>query len=102
MPADLSILSTPEILHLLGRRYHAYRIRLRLTQQDVADQSGISLPIINQFENGKSNNMSMSSFLRLIHVIGLTDNLDQLLPELPDSPYEKRIIDHTPKRIRKK
>ena len=79
--------SIPELVELLGRRFKDYRLRSEMTQKDVADQSGIAITTIHKFENGKAGNVSLGTFLLLMKAIGCADQLDDILPELPESAY---------------
>lgn len=79
--------STPELVRLLGERFKDYRLRCNLTQKDVAEQSGIGLTTIHKFENGTASNLSLSTFLLLLKVVDCIDAVDELMPELPPSPY---------------
>ena len=40
----------PELVQLLGTRFKDYRKRSRMTQQDVAEQSGLTVNTIHKFE----------------------------------------------------
>ena len=62
--------STPELVRLLGNRFKEYRIRCNLTQKDVSEQSGIGLTTIHKFENGTAGNISLSTFIVLLKVVG--------------------------------
>lgn len=79
--------SIPELVRLLGSRFKEYRMRCNLTQKEVAQQSGIGLTTIHKFENGTAGNLSLSTFLLLLKVVGQIDALDGVLPVLPESPY---------------
>ncbi|MBR6988568.1 MAG: helix-turn-helix domain-containing protein [Bacteroidaceae bacterium] len=79
--------SIPELVRLLGSRFKEYRMRCNLTQKEVALQSGIGLTTIHKFENGTAGNLSLSTFLLLLKVVGQIDALDDVLPVLPESPY---------------
>lgn len=85
--ADFYEYSTPELVRLLGERFKEYRMRCNLTQKEVAEQSGIGLTTIHKFENGTAGNLSLSTFILLLKVIGQVDALDDVMPELPESPY---------------
>ncbi len=98
--ADFYEYSTPELVRLLGSRFKEYRMRCNLTQREVAEQSGIGLTTIHKFENGTAGNLSLSTFLLLLKVIGQINSLDDLLPELPDSPYLIRKEDKKAQRVR--
>lgn len=92
--------STPELVRLLGERFKEYRMRCNLTQKEVAEQSGIGLTTIHKFENGTAGNLSLSTFILLLKVIGQVDALDDVMPELPESPYLVRNEKQRVQRIR--
>lgn len=84
---DWSSYSSPEMIGILGERFREYRMRMEKTQEEIAGETGISISTIRRFEAGGASNISMSSFLTLLRAIGRTQQLDQLMPELPPSPY---------------
>ena len=92
--------STPELVRLLGERFKEYRMRCNLTQKEVAEQSGIGLTTIYKFENGTAGNLSLSTFILLLKVVGQVNALDDLMPELPESPYLIRRDERKAQRIR--
>jgi len=92
--------STPELVRLFGNRFREYRMRCNLTQREVAELSGIGLTTIYKFENGTARNLSLSTFILLLKVIGQVNALDDLLPELPESPYLIRKENKKVQRIR--
>ena len=98
--ADFYEYSTPELVRLLGSRFKDYRMRCNLTQKEVAEQSGIGLTTIHKFENGTANNLSLSTFILLLRVVGQVNALDDVLPELPESPYLVRREEKKVQRIR--
>ena len=98
--ADFYEYSTPEIVRLLGSRFKEYRLRCNLTQREVAELSVIGLTTIHKFENATADNLSLSTFILLLKVVGQVNALDDLLPELPESPYLIRQEDKKAQRIR--
>lgn len=92
--------STPELVRLLGARFKEYRMRCNLTQKEVATLSGIGMTTIHKFENGTASNLSLSTFLLLLKVVGQIDAIDDVLPELPESPYLMRKDEKKAQRIR--
>lgn len=98
--ADFYEYSTAELVRLLGERFKEYRMRCNLTQKEVARLSGIGMTTIHKFENGSASNLSLSTFILLLKVIGQIDVLVDVLPELPESPYLKRKNDKKAQRIR--
>ena len=92
---------TSEIVAMLGRRFKDYRIGCDMTQKEVADQSGISIVTIRNFENGKLYNITLGTFIELLRAIGFMDGIDEVLPEVPVSPYElEKIQQGKRKRVR--
>ena len=93
--ADFFEYSTPELVRLLGERFKEYRMRCNFTQKEVAELSGIGMTTIHKFENGSACNLSLSTFILLLKVIGQVNALDDVMPELPESPYlirkEKKV-----------
>ena len=98
--ADFYEYSTPELVRLLGNRFKEYRMRCNLTQKEVAELSSIGLTTIHKFENGTAGNLSLSTFILLLKVVGQIDALDNVLPELPESPYLIRKEERRVQRIR--
>ena len=98
--SDFYEYSTPELVRLLGSRFKQYRMRCNLTQKEVAEQSGIGLTTIHKFENGTANSLSLSTFILLLRVVGQVNALDDVLPELPESPYLVRREEKKAQRIR--
>ena len=97
---DLYEFSTPELVRLLGTRFKEYRMRCNLTQKEVAELSGIGMTTIHKFESGNSGYISLSTFLLLLKVVGQINALDDVLPELPESPYLMRKNEKKAQRIR--
>ena len=98
--ADFYDYSTPELVRLLGSRFKDYRMRCNLTQKEVAEQSGIGLTTIHKFENGTAGNLSLSTFILLLRVVGQVNAIVDVLPELPESPYLVRREEKKAQRIR--
>jgi transcriptional regulator with XRE-family HTH domain len=98
---NILALSNAEIVMQLGKRFKEYRLSCRLTQQEAADKAGMSVVTLRQFENGKMYNITMGSFLGLLRAIDCLDQVQELLPEIPVSPYAmQQVIKNKPKRIR--
>lgn len=55
-------MSNPEIIAELGRRFKEYRLAGKLTQKEAAEQAGVSLVTLRQFENGNACNINMGNF----------------------------------------
>lgn len=68
-------------------RFRDYRLRLRMTRKEVSDAAAVGLTTLYRFESGNMTDISFSTLLRLLRAIGLAENWETLLPELPESPY---------------
>lgn len=80
-------LATPDVIRNLGIRFREYRMRLKMNRKDVAEAAGVGLTTLYKFESGKMPDISFRTLLRLLRSIGLVENWDLLIPELPESPY---------------
>ncbi len=98
--ADFYEYSTPELVRLLGTRFKDYRMRCNLTQKEVAERSGIGVTTVHKFESGTAGSISLSTFFLLLKTVGQIDALDDVLPELPESPYLMRHNNKKAQRIR--
>lgn len=94
--------SIPEIVNMLGARFKDYRMRSRMTQRDVAEQAGLTVNTIHKFENGLVPNMSISTFLLLLKAIGCINDIDNVMPKLPESAYLRKDNGKKAQRIRHK
>lgn len=81
-------LSDPAILQRLGGRIRDYRIRMEMTQSELADKSGVSMGTVVRIEQGKA--VSTLLLITLLRTLGVLENLDTLLPELGISPIQLR------------
>lgn len=100
--ADLYEYSSPELIRILGARFKEYRMWANMTQKEVSEQSGVSVITIHKFETDASSNISMSTFLLLLKVIGRINEIDNIMPELPPSPYAMTHDNKIAQRIRHK
>lgn len=78
--------SGSEIIKGLGKKYSDYRKRMKYTQKEVSEKSGLSVFTISSFENGSSTGITLASFIKLLRAIDSLEEIEKLLPELPQSP----------------
>ena len=64
-------ITAKDYLNDLSRRARRFRIESSITQQELADATGVSLRTIQNFENGKD--IQMSSFLKILIALGLNE-----------------------------
>lgn len=94
--------SSPELVRMLGSRFKEYRLRVNMTQKEVAEMSGLSVLTIHRFENGTTGNISLGNFLLLLKSVGCINDLDELMPEQPESPYLYKENNKKAQRVRHK
>ena len=80
-------LPTPDVIRNLGLRFRDYRLQLRMTHKDVSEASSIGMTTLYKFESGKMPDIFINTLLRLLKVIGLGENWDAIIPELPEYLY---------------
>lgn len=85
---SISNLVASEVVAALGERFKDYRIACDMTQKEVSDKSGVSVVTIRKFENGQLYNLTLATFIALLKAIDFAQGLDDVLPEIPVSPYE--------------
>jgi len=89
--------SLSEISSLLRER----RLVVNLTQEQLAEQANVSLAVLRKFE--RTGKISLESFIKLVFVLGLSDELLKVLKinsEIPVSLDD--IINETSKPKRKR
>ncbi len=92
-------MSNPAVLAKIGRRLKDIRIKLNMTQGELAERAGMSILTVANIEKGKP--VSMLLFLCAIRELGLLENLEQLVPETKISPIElKRMQGKKRHRVR--
>ncbi len=94
-------ITTPDVIRNLGLRFRDYRLRLRMTRKEVSETASIGMTTLYKFESGNMTDISFSTLLRLLRVIGLGENWEALLPELPESPYMYDDSGRKVQRVRK-
>ena len=92
-------LSDPIILQRIGSRIRDYRMRMEMTQSELAERSGVSMGTIVRLERGET--VSVLLFISILRTLGVLENLETLLPELGISPMQlRRMQGKTVQRVR--
>lgn len=84
---DYTEYSVTELVRMFGARFKDYRLRANMTQKEVAEMAGLSVLTIHRFENGAVKNISLGTFFLLLKAVGSINDLKELMPEQPESPY---------------
>ncbi len=82
----------------LGRRLRVQRLARGLRQTDLAAASGVGEATIRRIEEG-STDARLSVLIKLLRALDLLEGLEQLVPDLTDSPLID--ADALPERVRK-
>ena len=83
---DVYMLSDSMILTRIGERLKAVRLKQNITQQSLAEESGVSLSSVKKIEKGEIG--SFDSLLRVLRTLGKLDVLLPLVEEEQLSPSE--------------
>ncbi|MCO1336668.1 helix-turn-helix domain-containing protein [Microbulbifer sp. OS29] len=77
--------SDSQILETLGSRLKGYRLRMNLTQDDMAERAGLSPSTIKGLEAGRGRLDSLVAALRVLHQL---ESLEAFLPPPSISPMQ--------------
>ena len=83
---DIYMLADEVILNKIGTRLKAVRLKQNITQQRLAEESGVSLSTVKKIENGEMR--SFDSLVRVLRTLGKLDVLQPLVEEEQLSPSE--------------
>ena len=76
-------------------------MRMQMTRKEIAEAAAIGMTTLYKFESGNMTDISFSTLIRLLRAIGMVENWDMLLPELPESPYLYDDNNKKKQRVRK-
>jgi transcriptional regulator with XRE-family HTH domain len=79
-------LTDDAVLAELGARLEATRLARNRSQQELAAQSGVARKAVQRVESGQP--ITTTNLVRILRGLGLTDALDQLVPEPLPSPVD--------------
>ena len=90
-----------EYIKELGKKIKLYRISKEMSQQDLADKTGVSKRSLSRLEQGESVNVD--SLFKILLGLDLGDNIELLVPDQTRRPsYYLEKTDDRQKRVRKK
>ncbi|MCQ2463748.1 MAG: helix-turn-helix domain-containing protein [Clostridia bacterium] len=84
------------IISSFGKEIKEYRVRLNLTQSDLASECGISSSTLERIENGSDT--KFSNIIKIMRAFNLIDNLGFMIPDVEDD--FKAYYENKPKRKR--
>ena len=83
---DFTIAPPTIVLREIGERMAASRLQQNITQDELAEKSGVAVRTLRRFEAG--NGGSMETLVRLLQALDQADSLDQILPRAGISPMQ--------------
>ncbi len=85
------------VMKELGERIQDLRISEAMTQEDLADRSGLSLKTVARIEKGE--NTGIFNLLNVLRALGVLSNIEVLLPEKRVAPNELREMGKKRQRV---
>lgn len=82
----------------LGQQIKRARLDANLTQEEVASRCGITPLTVAKMEAGKGSRLS--TFIGVLKVLGLENQLETLVPQQPISPIQVKQQGHLRQRAR--
>lgn len=73
-----------DYMELIRTNLKLYRINGSMTQNELANRSGVSARSITRFENG--GDINLSNLIKLMEALGLSQNLALLVPDQAHRP----------------
>ena len=90
-----------EYIKELGQKIKLYRIMKEMSQQDLADKTGVSKRSISRLEQGES--VQLDNLFKILLALDLGENIDLLVPDQTKRPsYYLEKSESKNKRVRKK
>lgn len=92
--------SSGQGIRVISSRLKQYRINFPLTQNELAEKSGVSLRSIQNFESGKD--IQFGNLIKLLNALDLGENLEMLIPDVLIRPSAYLQEEQPRKRCSKK
>ena len=95
--------SDEEILKEIGERLKRARIRAKLTQEQLAQNSGVGKSTIERAEKGEG--LQLLNLVKLFRALNMLPSFELLLPSAEPSPMEELAVRDSgslPQRVRTK
>jgi transcriptional regulator with XRE-family HTH domain len=88
---DFSIAASDQIEAALCKQIESIRLSRNITQEQLADEAGVSPRTIGRLEKGQG--VSMDTFIRVMIALRIQQNLEALLPDPAVRPIERIGLD---------
>lgn len=83
-------MSDQAILSEMGLRISRYRLNKNMTQEQLANEAGVSIPTIQRTEKGSS--IQLLKLLQILHALNLSDNVELFVPDIATSPLQQLFM----------
>jgi transcriptional regulator with XRE-family HTH domain len=99
---DIYVLTDGAIMSKIGSHLKGVRLKQNITQQSLAESSGVSLSSLKKIEKGEIG--SFDSLVRVLRTLGKLDVLQPLVDEeqLSPSEYYELVQSNAAKPLRKR
>jgi putative transcriptional regulator len=84
---DFSVAASGQIEAALCKRLESIRLSRNMTQQQLAEEAGVSLRTIGRLEKGQG--VSLDTFIRVLTALRVQQSLESLLPDPTVRPIER-------------
>lgn len=74
----------------IAQRHRVLRKKLKISQKEMAERSGVSLGSLKRFE--RSGKISLESLLKLMHLLGRLNDFDHVLKEKENSDDIEKLF----------
>jgi transcriptional regulator with XRE-family HTH domain len=86
-----SLETTPyEVGLKIAQRHRTIRKKLKISQKEMAERSGVSLGSLKRFEG--SGKISLESLLKLMHLLGRLNDFDHVMEEKENTDDIERLF----------
>jgi len=86
-----SLETTPlEVSKALAEKHRTLRKQLKMSQEEMAERSGVSLGSLKRFEN--TGKISLDSLLKLMHLLGRLNEFDNFMVVKEDLVEVKKLF----------
>lgn len=87
MSQQTRILNSEQTEQRLCKRLESVRLMKNISQAKLAEEAGVSRRTVSRMENGKG--VSLDTFIRVMQALGLTDQLEALIPSSDVRPVDR-------------
>lgn len=76
-----------DIIDNLCDRLKALRRSCCVSQQELAEKSGVSIITVKRIESGEMKDLRFGTLIKILRATGTLEGMAELIPPCPESPY---------------